>query len=206
MTEVLQPEPLFAEWRLLGPGLASLVAQGASLVLIAPPHEPHLPGLMAWGLRPDRMVWVAPALEAQGLWATEQALKADALTAVLAWLPKTQPEQLRRLQSCASRHEGLLFVFRPMAAAQSASPAPLRLSIDLDAQGADLRVRVLKRRGASLNHALTVSVPSAWQRLWGHELSAPCEVPLSRPNSALDQASSQESETQHGALDRLVAS
>lgn len=205
MTEVLQPAPLLAEWRLLGPGLASLVARGASLVLIGPPHEPHLPGLMSWGLRPERLVWVAPALEAQRLWATEQALKADALTAVLAWLPQARPEQLRRLQSCANRHAGLLFVFRPLAAAQTASPAPLRLSLSLDAQQADLRVRVLKRRGASLNHELTVSVPSAWQRLWGQVLAPSLPSSLVRPALAQPLTPLQESLADHGALDRLVA-
>ena len=54
ITEILQPQPALAEWRLLAPGLARLVDQGGTVLLIGPPHCPHLPGLLREGLREDR--------------------------------------------------------------------------------------------------------------------------------------------------------
>ena len=46
LTEVLQPEAGWREWRLLAPCLARLSQQG-SVVLVGPPLVPHLPAL-AW--------------------------------------------------------------------------------------------------------------------------------------------------------------
>ena len=205
MTEVLQPPGLAAEWRLLAPALSALVARGASVLMIGPQHEPHLPGLAQWGLPPERVVWVHPATHTQRLWATEQALKADSLTAVLSWLPQAQPEQLRRLQTCAARHQGLLFVFRPLSAASASSPAPLRLSLALDAEQADLQVRLLKRRGTTLNESISVQVPVAWRRLWGPPsgVDAPGTWPAVPVVSATPAPLPQEAA--HGPLDRLVA-
>ena len=173
--------------------------------MIGPQHEPHLPGLAQWGLPPERVVWVHPATHTQRLWATEQALKADSLTAVLSWLPQAQPEQLRRLQTCAARHQGLLFVFRPLSAASASSPAPLRLSLALDAEQADLQVRLLKRRGTTLNESISVQVPVAWRRLWGPPsgVDAPGTWPAVPVASATPAPLPQE--TVHGPLDRLVA-
>lgn len=195
MTEVLQPPGLAAEWRLLAPALSALMARGASVLMIGPQHEPHLPGLAQWGLPPERVVWVHPATHTQRLWATEQALKADSLTAVLSWLPQAQPEQLRRLQSVAARHQGLLFVFRPLSAARTSSPAPLRLSLALDAAHADLQVRVLKRRGSPMDESIPVPLPVAWRRLWTRPATSAVSVAPARMPQ----------ETKHGPLDRLVA-
>jgi len=52
-----------------------------------------------------------------------------------------------------------------------------------------------------------VSVPSAWQRLWGHVplLSSTHPPSLVRPASAQPLTPLQESLVNHGALDRFVA-
>lgn len=205
MTEVLQPPGLAAEWRLLAPALSALVARGASVLMIGPQHEPHLPGLAQWGLPPERVVWVHPATHTQRLWATEQALKADSLTAVLSWLPQAQPEQLRRLQTCAARHQGLLFVFRPLSAASASSPAPLRLSLALDAEQADLQVRLLKRRGTTLHDSIPVQVPVAWRRLWGPPSGVDAPATWPAVPSVSTTPASLPQEAAHGPLDRLVA-
>jgi len=90
LTEILQAPQAHAEWRLLAPGLARLVAQGGTVLLVGPPHCPHLPALRREGLREDRLIWVDVSVPAERLWATEQALKARSVSAVLAWLPQVR--------------------------------------------------------------------------------------------------------------------
>jgi protein ImuA len=75
-------------------------------------------------------------------------------------LPQARSEQLRRLQMAASDYSKLLFVMRPEAAQDEASPAALRLHVQpqsatstraSETQGVDgLHVHVLKRRGPPL--------------------------------------------------------
>jgi len=52
---------------------------------------------------------------------------------------------LRRLHLAAQHGDTLFFLFRPLAAAQDASPAPLRLSLRPAAGG--IEVGFVKRRG-----------------------------------------------------------
>jgi protein ImuA len=158
LTEVLQAPHDQAEWRLLTPGLARLVAQGGTVLLVGPPQLPHLPGLRREGLREDRLVWIEARTSAERLWATEQALKAHCISAVLAWLPEARADQLRRLQACAMHHPGPVFVLRPLATQGQSSAAPLRLQLSAAGPGVKpttpLRVRILKRRGPLLDHSI----------------------------------------------------
>lgn len=205
LIEVLQPLHVQAEWRLVAPAVAALVARGGSVLLIGPRQCPHLPGLAQWGVPADRVVWVHAATEAQRLWATEQALKSDALTAVMSWLPQARPEQLRRLQAQAANHAGLSFLFRPMAQAQVASPAPLRLSLSLGQQPDEWQVQVLKRRGSCLPQPVALRVPVAWRRLWA-PWQAPTVVLPAQPATHSFAISPALPEVSHGLLDRSVAS
>lgn len=172
--EILQAQSGVAEWRLLGPALRGLLqprpqpqqagrkkprsAAPASrpLLLINPPHAPHLPGLRAHGLSEQQLVWIAPPQAEQALWATEQAIKANAAVALLAWLPAARPEQIRRLQAAALACSAPVFLFRPLTAQAQSSAAPLRLHL---APGAawQLEVRILKRRGPALDAPLQLS-------------------------------------------------
>lgn len=116
------------------------------LLLINPPFMPHLPGLQRAGLPPQQLIWIAPETPAQQLWAVEQAIKSNAGAAILAWLPRAAPEQIRRLQSCAQAMDAPIFLFRPLAAQTQASAAPLRLLVSAG-PGWTLQVHILKRRG-----------------------------------------------------------
>jgi protein ImuA len=158
LTEVLQAPGVHAEWRLVSPGLARLVAQGGTVLLVNPPHIPHLPSLRREGLREDRLVWIQARTPTEVLWATEQALKARSVSAVLAWLPQARPDHLRRLQACAMHHPALAFIFRGQAARTEASAAPLRLEVSVSGHPPKLppplRVNILKRRGPLLDRLI----------------------------------------------------
>lgn len=146
LTELLQPRAGVSEWRMVGPGLRQVVAEGGMVLLIGPPQPPHLPGLRQYGLLPERLVWIESDAADRRLWVTEEAIKANVRGAVLAWLPQARPEQLRRLQSCAQRYGGPVFLFRPTLVQTEASPAPLRLIVQPATEGG-IRLRILKRRG-----------------------------------------------------------
>jgi protein ImuA len=158
LTEILQAPQAHAEWRLLAPGLARLVAQGGTVLLVGPPHCPHLPALRREGLREDRLIWVDVSVPAERLWATEQALKARSVSAVLAWLPQVRADQIRRLQACAVHHPGLAFVFRPQSTRTEASAAPLRVQVNLAGpipkHPPPLQVQIVKRRGPTLDRII----------------------------------------------------
>ncbi|MEJ7687352.1 MAG: hypothetical protein WKG52_10365, partial [Variovorax sp.] len=98
------------------------------------------------------------------LWSCEQALRCADVAAVLAWLPQVRVGGLRRLQLAAAQHESLLFVFRPESAAQSTSPARLRLQLATCEQDrSQVDVHILKRRGPPL--ASAIQLPARSERM-----------------------------------------
>jgi protein ImuA len=108
------------------------------------------------------------------LWAAEQALRCADVPAVLLWLGAVPATALRRLQTLAQEHGRLLFVCRPPAARQEASPAPLRLLLGWSSPAAPdgggrppaLQVEVFKRRGPPLAAPLLLQMqPIALQQL-----------------------------------------
>ncbi|MDB5846716.1 MAG: hypothetical protein JWP29_468, partial [Rhodoferax sp.] len=155
LSEVLQAQAGLHEWRLLLPAVRAASASG-TVVLIGCPHWPNMAALAGQGLALSRVLLVDAAKPAERLWAAEQALRCRDLAALMVWLPQARPEQLRRLQfSGQAAHQPrppLAFVFRPLAAQQDSSPAPLRLALRQsasDASGAlpGLEVDIFKRRG-----------------------------------------------------------
>ena len=158
VTELLQPQPSIAEWRLLLPALAPLASARRPILAIGPPHHPYTAGLRRYGVPERHLVMVRTDTPARRLWAAEQAARAGGLAAVIAWLPNVRPAQMRRLQVLAAQTGALIFAVRPDAARHESSPVPLRLIARLE--GIDgLAVHVLKRRG--LPHAGWVRL-SAW--------------------------------------------
>lgn len=185
LSEVLQPLPGLHEWQLVLPALAqAMEARAGAVVSVGPPYEPFGPVLQARGLAPQRLCRVQ-AEGASALWAAEQALRCRDVLAVMAWLPQVQPAALRRLQLAAAQQQQLLWVFRPLAAAPQASPALLRLQVQVQPSGAvrphgplrsreapafpAMQVQILKRRGPPLMHGL--QLPGCHPRL-AQELAA----------------------------------
>ncbi len=171
LVELLQPQGVHSEWRLLLPALAR--CGSGPVVLVGAPHPPFAPALAAQGLGSERLLWILAQALAARLWAAEQALRCAAVDAVLVWLPQVRkevvrPDQLRRLQIAAAEHHKLLFVMRPAAAQHTPSPAALRLhmgprSTEDSAPGAQdaLEVQVHKRRGPPLAQPLHLAARPA---------------------------------------------
>ena len=153
LVELLQAQAGQAEWRLLLPALAEVPVPGA-LVLVGAPHPPFLSGLTAQGLDVSRLLRVEADAPAARVWACEQALRCAGVCAVLAWMPQVRAGQLRRLQMAAQGFRKLLFVLRPLAAQQEASPAVLRLQLELLPGDDALALHILKRRGPPLDAPL----------------------------------------------------
>ena len=167
LSEVLQAQAGLHEWRLLLPAVRLAAHQG-TVVLIGCPHWPNMAVLASHGIPLSRMLVVEADRPADRLWAAEQTLRCRDLAALLVWLPQARAEQLRRLQfagqSARQPRPPLAFVFRPLAAQQEASPAPLRLSVRLDGASSlareatlpPLAIDIFKRRGPQLAAPLRV--------------------------------------------------
>uniref|UniRef100_UPI0040359DBD translesion DNA synthesis-associated protein ImuA n=1 Tax=Roseateles sp. TaxID=1971397 RepID=UPI0040359DBD len=199
--ELLTPLPGVLEWRLLAPGLqawwgsqaplatqhpgrrlrkAAPLAAVRHLLLVNPPHAPHLPGLQALGLPPSALIWVATQTPAEALWAAEQAIKSR--VALMAWLPEARPEQIRRLQVSALSSDAPIFLMRPERAGQQSSAAPLRLIVK-PGEDWDLQVHLLKRRGPAHEGWLTLpAVPGAVEPLLTAAKRKPLPLPTPEPS------------------------
>lgn len=148
LIEVLQREAQQHVWQLAGPALGEAMRRtGHPAVLVQPPYQPFGPSLRGQGIRPEQLLCVQADKAQARLWAAEQALKCAEVCAVLAWLPQSRAEELRRLHLCAQSGEKLLFVFRGVEARGQSSPARVRLLVQGSAQ---LEVQILKRRGPPL--------------------------------------------------------
>lgn len=159
LSEFLSATDGIGELSLLMPALARLSASGGWLALVAPPFLPHAPAWAAAGIALERLLILRPA--AENAWCTEQLLASGGFAAVLAWPEKPgrilDARTLRRWQVAAEGGPALACLWRSPAAAQAASPAPLRLG--LSAQAGQLAIRLLKRRGAPARRSLQLPLP-----------------------------------------------
>lgn len=165
LTEILQPQPTVAEWRLLAPAMRSVVAAGGNVVIVGPPKSPHLPGLQFAGLDERHFIWIQAQTPAERLWVTEQLVRTNAAGLLVSWLPQARPEQIRRLQVCAQGCEGPVFLCRPDTAKHEPSAAPLRVQLSIAANW-ELRLHLLKRKGPVHDGTLALhSVPGGLESI-----------------------------------------
>ena len=148
LVEILQARPHQHAWQLLLPALSQALKQEAGpVVLVGAPFEPFGPSLCAQGVPCQRLLKVQSGKPAAQLWAAEQALRCAEVAAVVAWLPKANSSELRRLHMAAQQHGRLLFVFRTLHSTHQATPARLQILVE---GTQDMQVRILKRRGPPL--------------------------------------------------------
>lgn len=162
LVDLLVQQHGIGELRLLQPALAAL--EQRPIVLLQPPHEPQALALAALGLDPSQLLLVrSGARAADALWAAEQILRSGCCGALLMWQKQARGETLRRLHLAAQSGETLFCLLRPLAAAQEASPAPLRLSLRPVAGGLD--IGFIKRRGPQRDAPLFLPLtPALLQR------------------------------------------
>lgn len=151
LTELLVEYNGIGEMSLLLPVLSRLSQAGGWLALVAPPWLPHAPAWAAAGVALERLVIVRSGKDMA--WSIEQLLACGGFSGVLAWPGEgIEAKALRRLQVAAEGRSVLACLWRPPAAADTPSPAPLRVALT---SGSDaLRVRILKRRGRAASRPL----------------------------------------------------
>jgi hypothetical protein len=166
LIEILTDRHGVGELSLLVPALAALCRsehgaragkddrndEGGWLAWVAPPLQPYPPALAASGIDVRRVLVVRAV--AAAAWAMEQALRSEACSAVLGWVEPREMHTLRRLQLAAEQSRSLAVLFRSASAANTASPAILRIA--LQAQQDALEVRIVKSRGG---RPVNVSLP-----------------------------------------------
>lgn len=162
LIELLVQQPGIGELRLLQPAL--LAASQRPIVLLQPPQVPQALALAALGLPPAQLIWLrSGANSGDALWAAEQVLRSGCCGALLLWQQHARGETLRRLHLAAQSGDTLFFLLRPLANAQDASPAPLRLSLRPAPGG--LNIGFIKRRGPQRDAPLFLPLtPSLLQR------------------------------------------
>ncbi len=183
LSEVLSPQQSVLEWRLIGPTLRDVVSRGGNVVVVGPPKTPHLPGLQHTGIDEKHLVWVQAEAPAERLWCTEQLVKSGSCGALIAWLPQARPEQIRRLQVCASACDGPTFLFRPAAAQHESSAAPLRVLATFSVDW-EIHVHVVKRRGPAHEGVVRLaSVPGGLDTVLTPRLLVPSRLIAARAAS-----------------------
>lgn len=144
LIELLVQQAGIGEMRLLRPALAA-IARNRRIALLQPPHRPQITAWTSWGLPAERLLLVQPARGADALWSAEQILRNGSCGALLFWQTHVRGESLRRLHLAAQGTPVLFWMMRPIACAQDASPAPLRLA--LRPAGGGIDIDIVKRRG-----------------------------------------------------------
>jgi len=167
LTELLVSATGAGELSLLTPALRAICNEGKGIALLG---APYLPQARAWeqaGIPLERLL----IIDAEGndlLWAAEQVLRSGECGAVGLWSAAAgralNHRALQRLHLAASTGNALCFLYRPLAAETSPSPAPLRLR--LAAQAGDLHVQIVKGRGTPRVKAVPVKLfPAHWNFL-----------------------------------------
>jgi len=145
VTELLNDTAGCGELSLLLPALARLSREGRWVIMVDPPWIPYPPALHGHGLALEKLLLVRTKGLAESLWACEQVVRGMAGGAVLAWPDSLSFAELRRLQLAAEHMQKSVFLFRDVKAANTPSPAALRLQLAADDD--NLLIRVLKCRG-----------------------------------------------------------
>ncbi|MFM0524222.1 translesion DNA synthesis-associated protein ImuA [Paraburkholderia strydomiana] len=175
LVDLLVQLPGVGEFRLLRPALSQTGSRPVAFV--QPPHTPDGLGLAYIGLTLEQMLRVKAPKTADALWSVEQILRAGSYGALIFWTQYAQSSSLRRLHLAAQSSETLFVMVRPLAAAQDASPALLRLALKPSADG--LTVDIVKRRGPSCTEPLAVALQPTPILLSRHarlSLGSPAEV------------------------------
>ena len=107
----------------LASSLAELSQQQRWLVLVNPPRSGWKAILEEAGVAMDRLLIVRCQDEFEGQWAVEQALAGRTASAVLAWLPKLEERDWRRLNLASKKAQCRGYLFQQPKPSQSLTHA-----------------------------------------------------------------------------------
>lgn len=180
LVDLLVASSGIGEVRMLAPALKAVASKG--IVLLQPPQTPQAIAFAAQGVPPASLIWLTPTKTGDALWAAEQVLRSGAVGALLFWIPHARNDSLRRLHLAAQSGETLFFLMRPLASAQDACPAPLRLSLQ-PARDA-IEIGFVKRRGPARDTKLILPLapPISFRR------HAPTERKVPAPQHQVEAA------------------
>ncbi|WP_110669741.1 translesion DNA synthesis-associated protein ImuA [Salinicola halophilus] len=182
VSELLSAGAGSGELALLWPLLSRLGGEAGPVVLISPPGVPYPAAWRRAGVALSHCYWLDVGGR-EALWAAEQCLRAGCCAAVVAWLPQADAAVMRRLQVAAASGETPGFVHRPLARADEASPASLRLRLYPDTE-----LDILKCRGGR---------PPVGRIAYGRSTPAPAALGVARLSagkSSPDKSGSAKSE------------
>jgi protein ImuA len=100
--------------------LTHLMKDGGVILWISSSRLIYPPALKAFGVQPDRVVFIDLEEERDVLWVMEEALKCTAVTAVVAELCNMSFTESRRLQLAVEKSQVTGFVFRLFSVADKA--------------------------------------------------------------------------------------
>lgn len=162
------------EWIGSGPGacagtLALLVARracadGGTLVVIDRPGRFFSPAAVALGIDPQQLVIVRPTSDQDEVWAYDQSLRCEAVSAVWGYTEHLPGRAFRRLQLSAEAGRSLALLVRPHTALQQPSWSHLRLLVEplLDTgDAARFRLEVLRCLGGPLGGVAEIELAEA---------------------------------------------
>jgi protein ImuA len=186
LVDLLVQQPGIGELRLLAPALSKVAAR--KVAVLQPPHRPQILALASMGIPPEAALWLKADRTADALWAAEQVLRSGSCGALLFWQTQIRSDSLRRLHLAAQAGETLFFLMRPLAAAQDASPAPLRLAVRPKAGG--IEIDFVKRRGPQRDEPLFLPMSITTTRTQPQRHVAPLPgvaVPAARVDRVLQE-------------------
>jgi len=147
--------------------LGKLMQQGGFCLWISAKRHLFPPALKVFGIEPDRILFIDTTTTKDTLWALEEALKCDAITAVIGELNELSFNESQRLQLAVERSQVTGFIHRHWPKTQNAvacvtrwkiSPIASALSHDMPGVGfPGWNVQLLKVRGGR---------PGEWQVQW----------------------------------------
>ncbi len=181
VTEIITSTVGCGEFSLLLPALAALSQKNQWIIMLDPPWIPYPSALQGRGLAVEKILLVRTRNKKESLWACEQVLRDIPGGAMLAWPGALSFGELRRLQLAAKNGQQSAFLFRKREAADSASPAALRLQLTVDND--DLSVSVLKCRGQRPGAAIRIRRSLLFQPLIPPRVSSSGSSKRSRSSS-----------------------
>lgn len=91
---------------------SSLMSNGGASLWISSSQFIFPPALKAFGIEPDKIIFVNVANEKERLWAMEEALKCNGLSTVVAEMPEVSFKESRRLQLAVEQSRVTGFIIR----------------------------------------------------------------------------------------------